>query len=647
MRRSHIVAGLSLLALCMVGWAALVWADPDTGKKPAPKEAPPELELPPLPGVSAPTAPVIPLKSSNQALPVTEPAVPPMRSAPSKSAAAPTTPAGPPPVPGVALPPPSPSPTFFPAPAGLPKTSGTRSTTQPGTIDSIPADPQTFVIPPANEGKPTAKPSLPPRQAAAAATQANEDKNSETPAIPDHGTGRQEPALSIEWIGPPTAKVGVPAEYSLVVRSACSTPVQQVLVRVRMPAGVAVAATEPQATTENSILVWELGTMLPRQEKNLMLRMIPETRGDIAPQAWVTFTGSSVARIKVREPKLVLKAAASNKLLVGDSATFTLTVSNPGDGVAEQVKVHAVLSDGLEHPRGNKVHFEIGNLAAGESRSLQLICGTKTGGLQKCEAVAEADGGLTGKDAASVNVIMPRLDVVMNGPALRYLDRKAIYTIKVTNPGDAAASNVTVGDVVPAGFKVLAASDGGRHDVTTRTVSWFLGEIGPGQSKEVKLEVQAAQIGDHKHRASVSGARGLRAESELGTRVEGLSAIMLELVDTEDPIEVNGETTYQVRITNTGSKTETDIKLVASIPEKMAYKSSQGPTRGREEGSRALVFDKIEKLAPHADAVYRIAVKCLEPGVVRFKIQVTSTNLTEPVIKMEATRIYSDAPESK
>ncbi len=30
-----------------------------------------------------------------------------------------------------------------------------------------------------------------------------------------------------------------------------------------------------------------------------------------------------------------------------------------------------------------------------------------------------------------------------------------------------------------------------------------------------------------------------------------------------------------------------------------------------------------------------------------FKIQMTSTNLQVPVIKMESTRIYSDAPESR
>src|SRR5262249_5383356 len=143
-----------------------------------------------------------------------------------------------------------------------------------------------------------------------------------------------------------------------------------------------------------------------------------------------------------------------------------LTVSNPGDGSAEQVKIHGMLSDGLEHPRGNKFDFEIGSLGPNEKRDVRLICGTRggAGGAQKCEAWAEAEGCTKAQDTAAVNVTLPKLDLAITGPGLKYLERKAIYTLKVHNAGDAPATNVTVGDVVPAGFKVLAASDGGRHD---------------------------------------------------------------------------------------------------------------------------------------------------------------------------------------
>jgi uncharacterized repeat protein (TIGR01451 family) len=469
----------------------------------------------------------------------------------------------------------------------------------------------------------------------------------QTPTVtPSNPAGRQEPAVSLEWIGPPTAKISQATEYSLVVRNVCNNPVQQVLIRVRIPQAMNVTATEPKCVNENNVLVWDLGTLMSKQEKNLQMKLQASSKGDLMPQAWVTFTGSSVMRISVREPRLTLKAASPDKVMVGDPANIGLSVTNPGDGSADHVKIHAVLSEGLAHPtKGREVDFDIGNLAAGETRTVQLLCETKLGGVQTCEAVADGDGGLTAKDSAKVVVNTPRLDLVLSGPTFRYLERKALYTLKVSNPGDATATNVTVGDVVPDGFKVLAASDGGRHDFATRTVSWFLGEVGPGQTREVKLEVQAINVGEHKHKAQAVAQRALRAEAELNTRVEGLAALLLEMVDTEDPIEVGGDTAYEVRITNTGSKTETDIRLIATVPDKEEFKGGTG-LKYRVEG-KTIIFDPLEKLAPRADAIIRINVKAIEAGTVRFKIQLTSTNIQEPVIKMESTRIYSDAPEGK
>ena len=53
-----------------------------------------------------------------------------------------------------------------------------------------------------------------------------------------------------------------------------------------------------------------------------------------------------------------------------------------------------------------------------------------------------------------------------------------------------------------------------------------------------------------------------------------------------------------------------------------------------------LVFDSLPKLAPRADVLYRVTVKCTAAGVAHFKARMTSTVLTEPVTKEEATRIY-------
>jgi uncharacterized repeat protein (TIGR01451 family) len=502
----------------------------------------------------------------------------------------------------------------------------------PQSLHSIPSG---TTLPPLGSAEPSGQP-----------TDANEEHATQSALASEDMSNRQEPAVSLQWVGPTAAKIHQPNIYSLVVRNTCTIPVQQVLVRVRVPANLSCGDTEPKAVTEGNVLVWELGTLEPKEEKVLRMKLLAERKGDASPQAWVTFTGSSVLHIKVREPKLILKVQGPPKLLLGETAAFQLEVANPGDGSADLVKIHANLTDGLECPRGNRIDFDIGNLAAGETRTVTVMCIAKKGGVQKCGVVAEAEGGLHAQEAAQVSVTMPRLELQLTGPGLRYLGRKALYTLKVSNPGDAPATNVTVSDVVPEGFKVLAASDGGRHDFSAHTVSWFLGDVKPGEAREVKLEVQAINPGEFKHKASAVGAHNLSAESELATRVEGLSALMLEMVDTEDPIEVNSETSYEVRISNTGSKVETNIKLTATIPDKMEFKSATGPVRFHEEG-KLIVFEPIEKLAPRADAVFRINVKAIDQGIVRFKIQMTSTNLTEPVIKMEATRIYSDAPETR
>jgi hypothetical protein len=126
------------------------------------------------------------------------------------------------------------------------------------------------------------------------------------------------------------------------------------------------------------------------------------------------------------------------------------------------------------------------------------------------------------------------------------------------------------------------------------------------------------------------------------TKVEGLSAIALELIDIEDPVEVNGETTYEIKVLNTGTKTETDVKIVCTIPAEFEqFKSASGPTGYKVEGNE-IVFEPLAKLAPRADAIYRIQVKCTTAGIAHFKARMTSAILTEPVTKEEATRIYQD-----
>jgi uncharacterized repeat protein (TIGR01451 family) len=289
------------------------------------------------------------------------------------------------------------------------------------------------------------------------------------------------------------------------------------------------------------------------------------------------------------------------------------------------------------------VEIEVGNLGPQETRTVQFVCAAKAAGSQKCEAVVQADGSQAGAATAVVDVLQPRLELAAAGPKLRYLDRHAVYTYTVVNAGTAPAANVTVTEQLPQGFRFHAATAGGHYDLVSRTVAWFVGDLPPGQSREVRLEAVAAGTGDHKHVAVARAARGLQSQSEVSTHVEGLSAVQMDVVDLDDPVEVGADTAYEIRVSNTGSKMETNVQLTCLLPKKMEFRGAKGAgdCRFKVEG-REVRFEPLPKLAPRADAIYRVNVRGLAAGDVRFRAVLRADGLSEPVVREESTKVYGD-----
>lgn len=663
MRKLYFLAGLAVIGIGLAGWSVMGSAQtipelppvPTIEKTdprlddiaPLPAGKPVSTELPAIPGLKLPDSKPTPRPTSTS-LPPVEPTP---KATPRLNKREPLPPLPEEPKPSVREPlPGTKSPEEKPLIIGDPfpvKEEPTRPISKPATPIKSPSD---VILPPIEEKKSTdnklGNEPIKPVSSGAGGLIINNNNNTpsgklSTAIVNYPSMSKQEPSVSLEWIGPPAVKAGGSGDYTLMVRNTCSIPVQKVVVQVRVPSGATVAGTEPKAEGAEGVLLWDLGTLLSRQEKALKMRFNTPAKGEMNCQAWVTFTGSAAMKVQIREPKLLVKTSTPEKVYVGEPATLGIAVSNPGDHPAEGVKLVVHLPEGLESTRGPRSTIEVGTLAAGETRTVQVVCAAKSSGAQKCEVFAEASDGLKANDASSVKVVQPRIDIEMTGPKMRYLGRKGIYSVKVTNPGDAPASNVFITEIIPTGFKFVAADNGGQHDFAARTVKWFLGELAAGASKEVKVELEAMTSGEFHHKVIATASRGIRTEKEMSTKVEGLSALLMEVVDTEDPIEVKADTAYEIRITNTGSKDETDVKLVCTVPAQFKVKAVSGPVKYSVVGNE-VVFEPISKLAPRADATFKVVVTAVAKGDARFKATLTSAGLTEPVIKQESTRAYED-----
>jgi hypothetical protein len=135
--------------------------------------------------------------------------------------------------------------------------------------------------------------------------------------------------------------------------------------------------------------------------------------------------------------------------------------------------------------------------------------------------------------------------------------------------------------------------------------------------------------------------RGLEAKAEAAIHVDGIAALMLEVVDLDDPVEVGAETSYEIRVVNQGTAACTGLQIVATVPNEMATRDAEGPSTYRIQGQQ-VIFAPLPKLASHADVLYRVKVRGIKPGDVRFKVQMSCDQLQRPVYEEESTHVYGD-----
>jgi uncharacterized repeat protein (TIGR01451 family) len=497
---------------------------------------------------------------------------------------------------------------------------------------------------PLSGGLPSPDIKIAPPTTGVEATAPRTAQGSDSTTIPGESRGKEAPQCSVEWVSPPSIRVNNIMPCQILVKNTGQVALHDVVVKHKLGAGVVCRQSEPPAFNDNGELIWTIGALQPGQARRVDLQLVAANRGEIHCHATATFTAASSHRVQVVEPKLAVKLTAPEKALPGDTVNVLVTVTNPGDGAADLVRIKAMLPEHLECVRGRLVEMDLGTLQPKAARTVQIACLARSSGAGKSTVAATADGNLTANDTAITEILEPKLDVAVVGPKLRYIDRHAVYTVKVSNPGTAPLQGVTVNQVVPAGFKFHEATGGGNFDPAIRTVAWQIPDLAPGQVKEVTVNLVATTAGDHRLIAKAASSRGIRSESALDTRVEGSSSLVIELVDLDDPIEVGAETAYEIRVSNAGTKTETNLIVTCTLPDSCELRSVKctAGSKHKLEG-KEVTFEPLARLAPKADVIYRVTVRGTAPGDARMRLRIRADGMPDPVLREESTRFYNDS----
>jgi uncharacterized repeat protein (TIGR01451 family) len=467
------------------------------------------------------------------------------------------------------------------------------------------------------------------------------ERSTDNRHLPINGLGAQSPVVYLEKIGPATVPLGKPMAYEVVARNTGSVVVFNVHVEDELPSGAHFVGSTPAPDVQGEHLLWNLGMLEPGAERRIKIEMMPGAEGELVSRATATFSASSAVATRVTRPQLTVSVTGPQRAMVGDPAAFLIQVANVGTGPATNVVVHDNLPSGLWHEQGQHIDADIGTLAPGESKTLNLQATAVKVGPQSNEAVVTADEGIRATAQAPLSITEAMLALHVSAPHRRYLNREAEFTVEVSNPGSAPAQNVRVMGVLPEGLEFVSASDDAVYEAATRKLTWKLGTLASGDKRKYSLKTFAKGPGDLSSHAIARADRGLEAKSEATVHVEGIPALVLDISVQDDPIEVGKETTYEIRVRNQGTAAAIGSQIAAAVPVGMAARDAAGPTAGVIQGQQ-VVFEPLAKLAPGGNVIYRVRAVGQQPGDLRFKVQLTAEHLSQPMHEERSTRVYGD-----
>lgn len=457
------------------------------------------------------------------------------------------------------------------------------------------------------------------------------------------------PSIAIVKNGPARETVGRSFVYDIVVTNTSpDLEVNDVVVTDALPAGIAYESSNPAAEVSGSNLTWRLGTLPVGGSRSIQV-MAHGTQASAQPIencAVVNAEGGLTARSCVvttfAAPAITVRKTGPETASVCDPVTYTITLTNTGDGEATNVRVVDTLPAGMT--TNDQTEWNCGTVGPRETHTFTVRAVSNQTGAMTNRVTVTADGGLSVSDQVTTTFTKCVLAIRKEGPTERKSGRPLPYTITVSNVGTTDAHNVIVTDPIPAGTTFNGASDGGMCPSGQQVVVWNLGSIAPGQSRTVNVEFRVNMVdGTIRNTATARGDCCDEVSASAETRITGLAAILLETQDVDDPVEVGGTETYVIDVTNQGSIPGTNIVIECTLPAQQDFVSAtlvDRPEVTVQASGKNVRFAAVPSLAPQARLQYRVVVRANAAGDVRFATKLTSDQLVEPVEETESTHIY-------
>lgn len=450
------------------------------------------------------------------------------------------------------------------------------------------------------------------------------------------------PSIEVETFGPRSIGINKPANYEVVVKNNSSSPAERILVGINMPEWVEVQnvnlTTGNKEITDGkdkARLVWTIDRIEAGRSQTATILAVPrKAEGFDVGVEWTLVPRAGKANVVVTEPRLQMNISGPADVEFGEVARYLVTVRNPGTGTAENVTVK--LPEALGGERS-----VLGDIKPGAEEVFQVELLARTAGELSLLAAASADGEIETSSERKITVRRAKLDVTIEGPAMKFSGDVGHYTVVMTNNGDASANNLMAAVALPTGAKYISGID--SVSPIEDGVRWQVGPLEPGQTRQYKVECQLNGSGDLQIECGVKQG-DLAASAACVTHVETVADLVLEVEDPRGPLPTNKNVPYLIKIRNRGSRSAKAVELVMQFSEGIEPNSAGGHQHRIVPGQ--VLFSPIEVIEPGQEISYEVTAAAHQQGTHIFRAQLTCNDSDSREIAEGTTRFFSHEGES-
>ena len=452
------------------------------------------------------------------------------------------------------------------------------------------------------------------------------------------------PVLTIRTFGPKRINVGKEAAYQIIVENSGDADAENVEIAVDLPEWAEVRETEPSQGITNSPalengqrqILWTLDRVRGADRETLRLALVPRARKPIDLAVRLNYVPPSAAAvIEVQEPKLGIKLNGPREVAYGKENVFRLEIVNSGNGDAENATIALTP---IDTPDADPDVHDLGTLAAGQRKVVEVELTARQTGTVQIKVAVNADGGAHAELAEKIIVLRPELEVVAEGPRVKYTDATGLYRVIVQNKGNATARKVVVTSRIPPGVKVLRCDRTGRKSDDGDSITWTVPTLAPGAKETFAIECHLKKPGYLKFEFEATASEKLKAAGVAVTQVEAIADLVLKVSDPVGPVATGKKAEYKVHIQNRGTKRAEGVEVVSYFSKGIEPTSVQGQPNKVSPGQ--VMFSPIASILPGETIVLTIQAEAKVAGNHMFRAEVYCKPLGTRLVTEETTHFY-------